>query len=107
MGANGLYETPDVPKVFRWQFGGEEVFVLWHKTGYGGIEASDCAIVGDEALCPDWNFDNAGPYKAAEVIQHFSQIRTTFPNAEVVSAIFDDFLPVREPAAGRVHLPQL
>ena len=69
VGSNGINEAPEVPSVFRWRFGGQEMFVLWHRNGYGGIALSDCYLVGDEALCPDWSGDNAGP-KTADVIEN-------------------------------------
>ena len=40
--------------MFRWRVEGSEVFVLWHRSRYGGDKLTDCHIADDEALCPGW-----------------------------------------------------
>ena len=54
-----LYESLASAKVppsamFRWRVVDKEVYVLFHRGGYGGDGLADCHVAGGEALCPDW-----------------------------------------------------
>eukprot|EP01050_Picozoa_sp_SAG11_P016005 SAG11_NODE_2131_length_3777_cov_1.575041_1_plen_205_part_00 len=102
IGTTGANEAPDVPGtalsrggngVFRWRVEGSEVFVLWHRSGYGGDKLADCHIADDEALCPDWVGDNGGARSGPSVVGNFAAIQKEYPNARVRTATFDDFLP--------------
>ena len=100
IGTNGANEAPDVPanpaggaNVFRWRVEGSEVFVLWHRSRYGGDKLTDCHIADDEALCPDWVGDNGGARSASSVKANFHAIQQEYPNAKVQTSTFDAFLP--------------
>ena len=112
VGANGMNEAPiplgaaDTAPVFRWRVGGSEVYVLFHRGGYGGDGLSDCHYAAGEALCPDWKGDNSGPRKPEDIKQQWAKIKREFPNATTIrTATFDDFLPALERANASGSLP--
>ena len=114
IGSNGANEAPDLPgghdghaPVFRWQVDGAEVFVLWHRAGYGGDKVTDCHIADDEALCPDWVGDNGGARSQGSVVANFAAIQKEYPNAKVQTSTFDAFLPALERANASGTLPVL
>ena len=114
IGSNGANEAPDLPgghdghaPVFRWQVDGAEVFVLWHRAGYGGDKVTDCHVADDEALCPDWVGDNGGARSQGSVIANFAAIQKEYPNARVQTSTFDAFLPALKRANASGTLPVL
>ena len=114
IGSNGANEAPDLPgghdghaPVFRWHVGGAEVFVLWHRAGYGGDKVTDCHIADDEALCPDWVGDNGGARSQGSVIANFAAIQKEYPNSKVQTSTFDAFLPALKRANASGTLPVL
>ena len=58
----------------RIQVDGHEVFVLFHRGGYGGDGRADCHIAAGEALCPDWKGDNSGPRSEADIRAQWAKI---------------------------------
>eukprot|EP00698_Gefionella_okellyi_P013605 TRINITY_DN3736_c0_g1_i1.p1 TRINITY_DN3736_c0_g1~~TRINITY_DN3736_c0_g1_i1.p1 ORF type:complete len:789 (-),score=169.87 TRINITY_DN3736_c0_g1_i1:1170-3536(-) len=107
VGVNGASTPPDVPKIFVWRDDLQEVDILamWHPFGYGGYSRAEAVTVPgcSHALVFDWNGDNAGPYTAAEYIQHFEAIQQEFPKANVYASTFDNFTSIVE--AYRDKLP--
>jgi hypothetical protein len=95
VGVNGASAYPDVPSVFQWRdpVSDTSILAMWHPRGYGGYAVSDAVMVPGfgHALVFDWNGDNAGPYSAADYIQHFKDIQAEFPQAQIVSSTFDNF----------------
>ena len=96
IGANGKNEAPiplpdnEPAPVFRWRVDGKEVYVLYHRGGYGGDGLADCHYADGEALCPDWKGDNSGARSSADIQQQFVKLRAEFPHATLIkSSTFD------------------
>eukprot|EP00299_Pterocystis_sp_00344_P018300 c9142_g1_i1.p1 GENE.c9142_g1_i1~~c9142_g1_i1.p1 ORF type:complete len:752 (-),score=203.29 c9142_g1_i1:11-2236(-) len=107
-GVNEASLPPDTPPVFRWKGldGTSEVIVFMHPYGYGGYLLEDCIVLPNlaHALCPDYNTDNAGPWKRNEIESHWQSMMSEFPNATLITpSTWDVF--VKEVASVRDSLP--
>eukprot|EP01087_Luapelamoeba_hula_P000994 TRINITY_DN10754_c0_g1_i1.p1 TRINITY_DN10754_c0_g1~~TRINITY_DN10754_c0_g1_i1.p1 ORF type:complete len:714 (-),score=88.74 TRINITY_DN10754_c0_g1_i1:50-2191(-) len=94
VGVNGASSPPAVDKLFTWQDPASqtEVYAMWHPGGYGGIDISDCVLLGDQALAMAFNTDNAGPHTVPEAMKLFAQLKREFPNAVVNGSTWDAFV---------------
>eukprot|EP00043_Microstomoeca_roanoka_P020970 m.254644 g.254644 ORF g.254644 m.254644 type:complete len:721 (-) comp18355_c0_seq1:279-2441(-) len=99
-GVNTASLPPAVPRVFVWRDepSGTEILASVHPFGYGGISVSDCIIVDgfDHVLCPDYNGDNAGPWDMLQIVEHWQQLQTEFPDADIIPSSFDTYFGLLE-----------
>eukprot|EP01084_Bolivina_argentea_P099980 179630_1 len=101
VGVNGASAPPDVPDIFRWKSldGTQEVLVIYHPDGYGGIKAKDCPIINnnitsyDHTLATFFRLDNHGPQFIEQVLKTMDQIGLEFKNAkDIFGSTFSDFV---------------
>jgi hypothetical protein len=106
-GVNGASLPPALPKAFVWRDPVSDTSILatLHPFGYGGITYSDCVVLDglSHALCMDYNGDNAGPWNRTQIEQHWSQLRSEFPGANIIPSTYDRFF--REMETVRSSLP--
>lgn len=87
IGINPASCPAEVPFLFRWQFQGREIAVMYESSDYGGFRS----IPGtDVSVCFAHTGDNLGPQSAAEIIRVYDDIHTRYPKAEVVAADLND-----------------
>jgi len=93
--------------MFRWGTrASTSVIALYHPGGYGGIGVTDVmtypgATVG---LIADYKGDNRGPHSPEEVLHHLQTLKTNFPNAQIVTGTYDDFIKEIIPDANKLPL---
>uniref|UniRef100_A0A6B2KYN8 P-type domain-containing protein n=1 Tax=Arcella intermedia TaxID=1963864 RepID=A0A6B2KYN8_9EUKA len=103
VGVNGGSSPPDVPKSFIWrdEETSSEIHTFYLSGGYGGLngwfpgEPFDWTSVpgSTDIMVVAWRGDNAGPPPTAQdVISDWEKLQGEFPNANIISASFDDFL---------------
>ncbi len=92
---------PVIPDLFVWRDQASATEVLFvHDHGYGG---GMHVLPNGEALYCAWNTDNGGPMSAETVAHIYTQLRKSYPKAEVLASNFDNFV---DAAAGvRDQLP--
>ena len=104
IGVNSASAVPDVSPAFRWREpgSGDELVVVYHGGGYGGI-----ATVGDAeaGLALAHTNDNHGPQTIDQVLQVYRDLRARFPEATVQASTLDAFAAEVLPLA--VDLPVL
>ena len=88
LGVNTGSRVPDVPPLFRWSFGGDEI-VVSYSGGYG--EAT--ILPNGTALEFCHSLDNAGPPSAAEIDAAWTLMAERYPGADITAGTLDDFLP--------------
>lgn len=80
IGVNPASSVPEVPKLFRWQFDGREITVMYNKGGYGGFTV----IPGtDTAVYFAHTGDNLGPQSADAIIDIYADLHEKYPNAVI------------------------
>jgi len=86
IGVNESCTMPDVPGMFRWRCGSDEITVMYNQ-GYG-----DFTPIGDTgtAMYFAHSGDNRGGPNALEVQTLFARLRVENPNAEIVAADLND-----------------
>ena len=101
VGVNSASASPKVPDIFRWKSNDntQEILVIYHPDGYGGIEPKDCPIINNnvtsysDTLATAWRLDNHGPQRLEHVIEIVDQIKVEFKNADnIFASTFSDFV---------------
>lgn len=87
IGINPASCPVEVPFLFRWQFQGREIIVMYESGDYGGFRP----IPGtDVSVCFAHTGDNLGPQSAEEIIRVYDDIHARYPDAEVIAADLND-----------------
>ncbi len=100
IGVNPASMPPDVPPLFVWQApDGSKVAVMYQKT-YGST-----MVIPDTqtAVAISFTGDNHGPQKPEEIAKIYNDLRTQFPNAEVVASTLNEV--AKEVSAIQSKLP--
>lgn len=97
IGVNPASSVPEVPNLFRWQFDGREITVMYNKGGYGGFTL----IPGtDTAVYFAHTGDNMGPQSAVDIIDIYAQLHEKYPDALIRAGDLNDVAlairPVKE-----------
>jgi hypothetical protein len=92
VGAHGASMPADVPPLFKWRFGTDEILVAYHPRGYGGYGKTDCveAVLEEigvkKVFCTAFRGDNAGPPQSSlEVDLVYVQLGLQYPGANITS----------------------
>lgn len=100
LGVNPASMPPDVPEIFRWRNGVDEVIVNYAFGAYG----KEFTYPGiDEMLVFCHSNDNCNPPSAAEVEALVAKYESKYPDAEVIGSTLDAYAQVIEGA--RSSLP--
>jgi hypothetical protein len=100
IGVNGASRPAEVPPLFLWKDSrGATLAVMYHH-GYGGIAT---VPESDLALATVVRSDNSGPHTTAEIQKIYLDLKTQFPNADVIPSNLDAMARAVEPY--RNHLP--
>ena len=96
IGTNSSCVVPDVPELFRWQYEGSEVIVMYNRD-YGKFTV----IPGTEtAIYFAHTGDNCGPQSAEAIREVYRELAKEYPGAELQAADLNDVAravtPVRE-----------
>lgn len=86
IGVNGSSRVPQVPALFCWRYGGEEIAV-----SYAGAYGDATVIESGVALEFQHAMDNAGPPKREEIDAFFASLAIKYPNATIEAGTLDDF----------------
>ncbi len=92
LGCNEFATPPDVPDLFFWEGpGGGKVLTMYSKGGYGTgpFPTKDWPYPVWMALMH--THDNSGPQSATAILKIIEQIRSEYPDAEIVCGTMDDF----------------
>lgn len=85
IGTNGVYLPPkELPEIFRWKNGEDELTVIYQRHYGNTLEIDDTVIT--------WGFtgDNLGPQSTAEIKELYKRLRAEYPNATVTAATLDE-----------------
>ncbi|HEX8371705.1 MAG TPA: DUF5054 domain-containing protein [Chthoniobacterales bacterium] len=86
-GVNGASTVPDVPPVFNWYESGAEIVVMY-SADYGGLQ--DMPEL-PAILAFGHTNDNHGPQDDGEVIKVYENLRTRYPDCEIVGSTLDAY----------------
>lgn len=84
IGVNPATPMPQVPGIFRWKCGDDEIVVMYHDD-YGTATEFD-----DFAVCFAHTNDNCGPQSAEEIIAVYDKIAKKYPGASIHAATLND-----------------
>ncbi|MGI6237453.1 MAG: DUF5054 domain-containing protein [Candidatus Excrementavichristensenella sp.] len=84
LGINEAYPLPDVPPVFRWRNGNDEIIVMY-QVGYGKEMAFD-----DFAIAFGFTIDNTGPQSVEEIQAIYADLHARYPDAVIYPATLND-----------------
>jgi hypothetical protein len=83
IGVNHASTPAILPSLFQWKDAAGHALTVMYHSGYGGINA----IPGSDAAIAIYvRGDNSGPHTPEEIAQIFADLKTRFPNAEVLPA---------------------
>lgn len=93
LGVNPVSAVPDVPDAFRWRApDGSEIVVIYEGDyGTSRIDPEKLTMVGDQALYIAFTNDNYGPPTESSVMAVYDELRTNYPDAEIISSTLDQF----------------
>eukprot|EP00730_Choanoeca_flexa_P009159 TRINITY_DN12599_c1_g4_i2.p2 TRINITY_DN12599_c1_g4~~TRINITY_DN12599_c1_g4_i2.p2 ORF type:complete len:133 (+),score=14.10 TRINITY_DN12599_c1_g4_i2:550-948(+) len=118
MRVNTASLPPDVPRIFTWRDEVSSTSIIPSLSfGYGRLNVQDCIVIDvgistrmstcsnapreflstnplmfrDQALCPDYNGDNAGIKSIGDTNADWHQLAQEFHNAVIQSSTFDCF----------------
>jgi len=92
IGVNGSSRVPEVPPLFRWRYGADEVAV-----NYAGGYGAPTLLENGVALEFCHAQDNAGPPSLRDLDALYETLAARYPNARIEAGTLDDFaLAVRE-----------
>ena len=86
IGVNPASAVPEVPEIFRWEYGGDRITVIYNGE-YGNL--TPLGNTGAALYFAHTN-DNLGGQTADEVIETFRMLREQFPHAELAAADLND-----------------
>ncbi len=84
LGINEAYRLPDVPSVFRWKNGDDEIIVMY-QLGYGAEMAFD-----DFAIAFGFTMDNTGPQSVETIRSIYADLRERYPGAVIHPSTLND-----------------
>ena len=84
LGINPAFPLPDMPPVFRWKNGKDEITVMYQHS-YGSE-----LIFDDFVIAFGFTNDNNGPQSVDEIKNIYSDLRNRYPDAEVKAATLND-----------------
>lgn len=84
LGINTAYPLPDLPPIFRWKNGKDEVIIAYNK-GYGAD-----MVIGDFALTFGFTGDNLGPHSREQIEEIYASVRERYPGAKIIAGTLDD-----------------
>ena len=84
IGINTAASPADVPPLFKWRLGDDEVTVMYQGS-YGESQEFD-----DFAVCFAHTNDNMGPQSPDEIIAIYDKYKRMYPEAKIVAATLDD-----------------
>lgn len=96
LGVNPATPIPQVPPIFRWKRGEDEIVVMY-QGDYGELEEFD-----DFVLYFAHTHDNQGPQSAQEIIQIYEELQKKYPEYRIKAATLND---VAEKLRGVRNLP--
>ncbi|KRC59089.1 hypothetical protein ASE14_14985 [Agromyces sp. Root81] len=93
LGVNPVSALPEVPHAFRWRAPDGSEIVVVYDSDYGAsrVDPEQLTMVGDQALYIAFTNDNHGPPTESTVMGLFDELRTSYPDAEIVSSTLDRF----------------
>jgi hypothetical protein len=94
IGVNDASKVPQVPPMFLWKAPNGSTLAVMYHTGYGGVGRvpnSDLAIA---TVVRD---DDSGPHTVQEVQETYTNLKTRFPNAEIVATNLTEIANAIEP----------
>lgn len=98
IGINSSSKVVDVPQLFRWRLGDDEIIV-----NYAAWYGETTAVEGlDEVMVFLHSHDNEGPPAPEEVLAFFEEMEKTYPNAEIVGSTLDAFAAALESVRDRL-----
>lgn len=86
IGVNGGSRVPEVPELFRWRYGMDEV-VVHYASGYG----APSVLPNGVALEFCHSLDNAGPPSVEALDAEYRALAARYPNAVIEAGTLDDF----------------
>ena len=100
VGVNTACMPPAVPSAFKWvdPVSGQYVIGMWHPHGYGSqlgtIDATDIVYVSgmSTALAFAIRSDNTGPPSVTEIYKNYENLKTLFPEAEIVASSYNEYV---------------
>ena len=84
IGVNPATPVPEVPPVFRWKCGEDEIVVMYQED-YGMSADFD-----DFAVCFAHTGDNLGPQSACEIIDIYDKLKQLYPECKIKAATLND-----------------
>ena len=84
MGINTAAAVANVPPLFKWRLGEDEITVMYQGS-YG-----ETREMGDFAVYFAHTNDNMGPQSAADIVNVYKMLGAKYPEAKVVAATLDD-----------------
>lgn len=94
IGVNDASRVPEVPPMFLWKApGGASLAVMYHAS-YGGVARVPESDIAVATVVRD---DDSGPHTLQEVQETYSNLKTRFPNAEIVPTNLTEIANAVEP----------
>nr|MDD6335888.1 DUF5054 domain-containing protein [bacterium] len=87
IGVNSACSAPDVPDFFTWRYGGDDLLVMYHKSGYGSVTALEDKI----AIAFAHTNDNNGPQSRRQISAVYRRLHRDMPNAALHASSLNDF----------------
>lgn len=84
IGVNVATPCPEVPPIFKWRLGDDEIIVMYEKS-YGS-----CSEFDDFAICFAHTNDNNGPQSKDEIIAVYDKLKKQYPDAKIHASTLDD-----------------
>lgn len=84
LGVNPATPIPQVPPVFQWKNGEDEIVVMY-QGDYGELEEFE-----EFVLCFAHTHDNQGPQSAQEIIQIYEDLQEKYPEYHIKAATLND-----------------
>lgn len=87
IGVNSASTSPDVPSLFKWCAPDGSSVIVMYQQGYG-----DQLLLPGTGVMVDIRFtnDNHGPHTLEQIRGIYEELRSKYPNAEIVNSSLDD-----------------
>ena len=87
IGVNSASTSPDVPSLFKWCAPDGSSVIVMYQQGYG-----DQLLLPGTGVMVDIRFtnDNHGPHTLEQIKGIYDELRSKYPNAEIVNSSLDD-----------------
>lgn len=84
IGVNPATPVPDVPALFKWRCGNDEITVMYQQSYGSSMEFDDFVVYFAHTN------DNCGPQSGKEIVDIYNKIKAEFSNCKVKAATLDD-----------------